>query len=321
MWNHALQPWPKPASAMARKNWLAIFRVIGTVILFAIGLRLIDWRQFADILVNADPLLVILAFIMMLAAIYASLLRYHAIVAAIGADYPVAEGWRLYLAGHGFNQLLPTGLGGDMLRVAALRKRIGWVAALQSIVLDRLIGLYHMFVLFFLLLLLALVFNPDVEIASMVKLAALPVLGGLFGIYLLSKDWLQKIIVRRVPSAIPHILAFVASIRKLDVTLLSLSAQALFGLSFAMLGYALGPVSQPLTYFALIPSIFILMQVPVSLGGWGMREAAAIALLPIAGMTPETAFANALLYGILLLLSGLFGLVFWLLAPKVAVTE
>jgi uncharacterized membrane protein YbhN (UPF0104 family) len=48
---------------------------------------------------------------------------------------------------------------------------------------------------------------------------------------------------------------------------------------------------------AAVP-VFVLATVPVSFGGWGTREAAAVAVLAPLGVAAPTALAASLLYGL-----------------------
>jgi hypothetical protein len=52
--------------------------------------------------------------------------------------------------------------------------------------------------------------------------------------------------------------------------------------------------------------------VPVSVGGWGLREATAIALLPRLGWSDEAAVALAATYGVSALIGSLPGAFAWI---------
>ena len=51
-----------------------------------------------------------------------------------------------------------------------------------------------------------------------------------------------------------------------------------------------------------IPLILLAMALPISVGGWGLREAAAAAVLPPLGWSAEAAVATSALYGLSALL-------------------
>ena len=69
--------------------------------------------------------------------------------------------------------------------------------------------------------------------------------------------------------------------------------------------------------FALIiPILGLLMLAPISIAGWGLREGVMVIGLGYLGVLPENAFALSILYGILLLVVSLPGLLIWLLSGK-----
>ena len=72
-------------------------------------------------------------------------------------------------------------------------------------------------------------------------------------------------------------------------------------------------VHEPLSVFhliALVPGALLAMSIPISVGGWGLREASAVTLWTMAGLSPGAALASSILYGILSLLGALPGAVF-----------
>jgi len=57
----------------------------------------------------------------------------------------------------------------------------------------------------------------------------------------------------------------------------------------------------------------VLAQVlPISVGGWGVREAAAVTLLAMTGIDATSALLVSIMFGILIFLATLPGVLFWL---------
>jgi glycosyltransferase 2 family protein len=52
---------------------------------------------------------------------------------------------------------------------------------------------------------------------------------------------------------------------------------------------------------------------PISIGGWGVREAAAVALLGMTGVDATSALLVSIMFGVLLVLATLPGALFWLM--------
>jgi uncharacterized membrane protein YbhN (UPF0104 family) len=61
----------------------------------------------------------------------------------------------------------------------------------------------------------------------------------------------------------------------------------------------------------LVPSSLLIAMLPISLSGWGVREIVFIEAFGSIGMTASNALALSILYGVVMLLTGLMGGVIW----------
>jgi len=82
------------------------------------------------------------------------------------------------------------------------------------------------------------------------------------------------------------------------------------------LALALDLSMTPLEVFALAPSALLLAMAPISLAGWGVREVVFIQAFSLADVAPSDALALSILYGLVGLLTGLFGGVVWFAERK-----
>ncbi len=75
----------------------------------------------------------------------------------------------------------------------------------------------------------------------------------------------------------------------------------------AVIGWAFG-LHVPFVYFlVIVPTIFLLIMLPISIGGLGVREAAYVYLFGLVGVAPEAALGLAIVNYLLRLLSVLTG--------------
>jgi len=65
---------------------------------------------------------------------------------------------------------------------------------------------------------------------------------------------------------------------------------------------------------AIVPLVLMVMTVPISITGWGVREGFVLALLSAAGIPSEKALLLSLSFGVALLLAALPGAAFWFLS-------
>jgi hypothetical protein len=72
---------------------------------------------------------------------------------------------------------------------------------------------------------------------------------------------------------------------------------------------------------ALVPLILFTMLIPISMSGWGLREGAAAALLPLAGATASGGLAASVAFGLTFVASVLPGFMVLWLSPRATERE
>jgi len=71
-----------------------------------------------------------------------------------------------------------------------------------------------------------------------------------------------------------------------------------------------------LVCLTLAPPVLLLATLPVSFGGWGVREAALIGLLAPFGIAADQALGISIALGLLVMAAGLPGGVLWLMPRR-----
>jgi uncharacterized protein (TIRG00374 family) len=69
-------------------------------------------------------------------------------------------------------------------------------------------------------------------------------------------------------------------------------------------------------FLVLFPPVFLFTLIPISLAGWGVREGAMIGFFMLIGATKEHVLSLSVLYGIIVILCSLPGMIFWLLSKN-----
>lgn len=242
-------------------------------------------------------------------------------VAALIHPLPFDGALTLTWIGAFFNQTLPSAVGGDVFRVWYLRARGFTLEECIGIALaDRALGLLAM-----LLLLLAGLpwFFASVSGSMPRAILALLLLGG-FGAF--AALGLSALLARLLPEgwrrrrALQALLGLAAYLRRailfspaaLVGLALSLAAQMLQSLMAWYLGYALGLDLAFAAIVVFLPLANIATMLPISIAGWGLREAVLVGAFGMIGITAESAFALSVLIGLVSLAASLPGLPIWL---------
>ncbi len=240
-----------------------------------------------------------------------SALRWRALARWLGADVSVRDATRWYFQAIGLNALLPGAvLGGDVYRAVVLR-RAGQdtLASSWSVVLDRVSGLW----------MLCAIGGIGAALYADVLAPWLRLPAGVFTLLMLAGTalWLM------LPWVLPALLRYGgvrwlaplrAAAERPDFNrqmgwqaLASAAVQVLSAAALAGGGLALG-VQLPLAAWAFaIAPVFLMAALPVSVGGWGTREAATVAALAPFGVAAAAAVGVGVIYGLYALVQGAMG--------------
>ena len=260
------------------------------------------------------------ALLLLLSGSFVRAYRWGCLVWALG----VQAGWlrlvRLYFVGAFFSQFLPTGIGGDAVKMYELsRDDHRAAAAISSVLVDRFLGLFVLFAM----ALLALVGSYDLVDTSIRLLIAVVFAGSLVGAaLLLQRTWIESwgrgLGVNRLLGRIKILRELYESIHLygtpalLKATAASVIWNLILILGYYLLGLAVGIDLSLGTYFLFIPVISAVLLVP-SVGGLGVRENTTVLLFRQVAVEEPQALALALAYDITLWITALIGAVLYFL--------
>ena len=283
--------------------------------------RGLDLRQLRDHLVSVDPFLFGIALALIFLQTFVLNGRWELIMRALGVSLDWLAGWRILMISLWFNQVLPSSVGGDAVRMWLLRQRgVQWSEAVKGVAADRFTALIGLIVLMVvgLPLLLSRVSNP----AAILAIGGLTLAGVAGTVVLLTLDRLPKRLI-----ALPAIASFVRFGTLVRFLLLQSERRApLFGSALLIhlvtatacytLARGVGAQLSVLDAGILIPPVVLLTAVPISISGWGVREGAMVACLGLAGVPSEQALSVSLLLGAISVIIGVVGGVIWLASPE-----
>jgi uncharacterized protein (TIRG00374 family) len=287
----------------------------------------VDFAALSDMLKRQDHLLTALAALCIVAQILLWGVRWRLILMRLAQSAHVAtlsEMLKISYIGAFFNCCLPGTVGGDVIRVwLAKSEHVSLSLSIHSVVIDRIIALVALVVLV-LIMLPVLGKNAGIDPAIAWTVA---IVAGLAGLWLLFN-------IERPLSKFTHIplirwlLYFIASLRLLLARKRSALAVLLYALaghvSFCLCGYmlakSLGVDLSVMQAIAFIPPVLLAITLPVSIGGWGVREAGMVGMLGMIGIPQAQALMLSIQLGlmsvILTLPAGLLWLAYRRRSPK-----
>ena len=296
---------------MRKDRLLNLLKVGLSLTLLAILLSQVGWQQTLETLRKARWPHLAVAFVLYLVGIVVRAYRWRILLNALRMDIPLAKLTSLYFIGTFFNNILPTGIGGDVVRVYELSKQSKRpIESVGTVLLDRATGLLVLFLIAF----LALPFSHQLIAPNVVAAILLLCLGSWAGLGLvLRRDWLERWGLLRIMAKIKKLRELYESVyacgpRAIGGALaVSLVFNALLIAVNYLIALSLG-LEIPLRYFLLfIPLISFLLVLPISLSGLGVREGGYVYLFAQAGVSAPLALAMSLLFYALNVATGLIG--------------
>jgi uncharacterized membrane protein YbhN (UPF0104 family) len=225
---------------------------------------------------------------------------------------------RISLIGTFFNQLLPSSIGGDVVRAwYVYRNGYSKKIAVITVLSDRIYGmllLACLAIIFFPVLVYFSVSNKALIVVGVLIMGASSALIAAFWLDCLP-GWMQRWAFIRHLGSLSEATRAITADRRAVVPLLGLSflIHAITILATLVLLAAVAPQHNLLLCAALVPVITLMAMVPVSIAGWGVRESIMIYGLGLANVPREAALIVSILIGLSLAAVGLLGGLTWLL--------
>ncbi len=301
-------------------------KIAVTLVIIVFLFARVDLGVMARHLAQANLALLLLALALYFVAILLGAVKWQALVHAQGLPVPLGDLLAFSLVGLFFGNLLPSNVGGDVVRAFDLVRSTGRAeAAAISVLVDRLMGLVAflgMAVVMAAIAAVTLARGAELEQIEIATAAAA-------GLFILASALMFS---RRVSQRVRWIFQFAPfsrlepiatrvyhalqvyrhSYRALAVNvLLSTAIVVVTTFVWYTVALALG-TDLPIFYFFLFnPLIAFVLLIPISFNGLGPKEATAIFFFGLVGMPSEIALSMSLIFHLLIVLTSLPGGFLW----------
>ena len=299
------------------KKTAILLKVIVSLGLITLVISQVDFKEIINILKNVDIAMIIYALTLLTVQVFIATVRWQLVLKCQKVELDYKNTLQILYSGLFFNQAMPSSVGGDVIRGYYLKKQgMTLGRATLGVLMDRLFGMVGLvlLVLASLPLLFELVNNSIARtgvflIASSISLALLLVfftdkLPGNFshfkiikGLYSLSREGRCCISDRYNGVIILLISVLIHLISVFSVMIMSIG----LGLDIEWGGFLL-----------MVPLVGLMMVVPISIAGWGVREGIMVVGFGYLGVASEASLALSILYGLSILVVALPGGIIWM---------
>jgi uncharacterized membrane protein YbhN (UPF0104 family) len=307
-----------------RKILLSTAKIVVSAALLYLAFRKTDFSNLLSRLDVTSVSWIALAIAIVLLQVLAAALRWREISADCGAPLTIMQAVRYIMIGSFFNQTLPSSIGGDAMRLWLVgRGPAGWRAATYSIFVDRAIGLIALAVMIVASLPWSyrLIGNPHGRLALLfVDFAALAAGCGFLLLGRLQWPWLKNLRgVHHLHScSVITNHALFSRERGWWIAVLSLLIHIL---AVAVAWCVARAIAAPIGFedvFLLIPPVMLIIMIPVSIAGWGVREASMALAFGYAALAASEGVNISLLFGLAFFAVGALGGLVWIFSAEKA---
>ena len=276
-------------------------KVVVSLLLFGWLFRRVQWAQIGPALRHADPAWVAAAAAVLIASHLLASYQWGRLLGAAGIELPFWKVAAYYFVGQFFNNFLPANVAGDFMRTVDASRTGTRANALSTVILDRLIG--------------------TVALGGVAVVSTLPALdryhlvaasAGVVVFFVGSVVMLRAMLEPRVLAALERTLARIGLARLspsldrlsgslvefrnrkrllLELLSVALVVQVMRIGVHILFARALGLHVAAAYFFLFVPLLAVIVSLPISLNGIGVREGAGILLFGMVGLNRASAFA------------------------------
>ena len=307
-----------------RRILLSTIKILISAALLYLALRKVNLSELGSRIDVASLGWIGMAIAVTFLQIFVGVLRWREISAECGAPLATKQAMRFNLIGTFFNQTLPSSIGGDAVRLwLVARSGAGWRAATYSIFVDRAIGLIALAVIIVASLPWSYSLIRDPHGRSALLFVDFAALAGGMGFLVLGRlpwPWLKRwwgthhlyacsVIANRV---------IFSRERGPKVAVLSLLVHVL---AVVIAWCVVQSIAAPVVFsqiFQLVPPVMLITMLPISIAGWGVREATMGLAFGYAGLAANEGVNISLLFGAVSFIVGAFGGLVWVFSAEKA---
>lgn len=275
------------------------------------------WKR----MLGADPVDLSIAGLVMSVQVVISVFRWRAVMVAIEAVLSFWQALRIYLIGLFFNQVLPSSVGGDAVRIyKGFRAGLSISESVHGVMLERAATVLGLLIL---VTAAAPFFQGHMDQTDtnwMLTFSVIMLAVGVGGIaFLMVLDRIpQKFRSWRVIHALSNLAAdtrriFLSPIHSPLVLFWGVLGHVATACSVYFIAKSINLDVSVLDCMVLMPPVMLVTTLPISIAGWGVREGAMVAAFALVGVQTDDALVLSILCGMMALLFAIPGGITWLM--------
>jgi uncharacterized protein (TIRG00374 family) len=302
-----------------RRAFLLFVKAAISILLLYFSLRWGNISAIGDRLSRLQPGWIVFGLGLLAAQIILLTFRWRTIAVASGAKLAFAPAFQFTFIAAFFNQVLPSTIGGDGVRIWLLARRgaAGWARATYSVLIDRIIGVFALALVVIACLPWTFELIHDPVARAILLLIGFGAVAGaviFVGIGTQFKELTDRWALTRHLAAASRVAGTICASPRSFASVIACSIVIhLFTVAAAWccVKAIAAPVSFSQVMF-LMPPVLLISSVPISIAGWGVRETSMIAAFGFAGLAGDDGLVLSVLFGAASFVVGAIGGIVWI---------
>lgn len=241
-----------------------------------------NWNIFNETLIIFNFNQLFFLFLLFFCFVVLNTYRWKKILIKINYQLPFNKLFKENYLGHLLNQILPSGYGGEIIKVFAFKRK---TKIIESLIVDRILGLTSTLSIAFLFIIFY--FHNNIILYICISLLFITIL-----IQVNHKKIKELSIIKRL------IIHF-----NFQMIMTSLLMQIILSSMIFVIASNTLSFNDSFLLFFILSIINLILTLPISIGGWGLREVCFMHVGKIFGIQPELCLAISIQYGIVLIIT------------------
>jgi hypothetical protein len=289
-----------------------------SILLLYLSLHSIDLGTLGARLSRLESGWIVLALFLLTVQVVLLAVRWRDISAAGGANLPFTLALQISFIATFFNQVLPSTVGGDSMRIWLFaRKGAGWARAIYSVLIDRIAGVFVLALIVIACLPFTFSLIHDPIARAVLLVIGVGVIAGTLVFVLIGRHFQQLFdrwrITRHLAAASRISAALCSSHR--DAAIVLACSLVIHLITAAAAWCCAKAIASPVSFaqiLFLLPPVLLIATLPVSIAGWGVRESSFMFAFAHAGLAQSDGLAISILFGAANFIVGLVGGIIWI---------
>jgi uncharacterized protein (TIRG00374 family) len=289
-----------------------------SILLLYLSLHSVDVGALGAQLSRLESVWVVLALFLLTVQIVLLAVRWRKISTACSANLPFILALQISFIAAFFNQVLPSTVGGDSMRIWLFARRgAGWASATYSVLIDRIAGVFVLALIVIACLPLTFSLIHDAIARAVLLAIGVGVITGTLVFVLIGqhfRQWFDRWMLTRHLVAASRITAALCSFRR-DAAIVFACSVAIHLTTAAAAWCCAKAIASPVSFaqiLFLMPPVLLIATLPVSIAGWGVRESSFMFAFAHAGLAQTDGLVISILFGAASFIVGMVGGIVWI---------